>query len=122
MPVSWICGCRMNFDQYFVVLGRRFFYILELKNIGGSVFCVNDSFHEFPPSLVWLLNAPRRSLRLGVYRLSGPAGRLCGFSLDSAARNLPFRSRLHRSSFRNLAYAGVALYLLRLVHVDHSLS
>ena len=33
MPVSGICGCRVNLDQHLIVLGRRFFYVLELKNI-----------------------------------------------------------------------------------------
>src|SRR6476661_4711633 len=33
MPVKWICGCRVNLHQDFIVLGHRFFYVVELKNI-----------------------------------------------------------------------------------------
>jgi hypothetical protein len=33
MPVIRIYRRRMNLDQDFIILGRRFFYILELKNI-----------------------------------------------------------------------------------------
>ena len=32
-------GGGMDFDQYFIVPGRRFFYLFELKNIRWSVFC-----------------------------------------------------------------------------------
>ena len=34
MPVQWVCGCRVHFDQEFIVLGRRFFHFFDLKNIG----------------------------------------------------------------------------------------
>src|SRR5712692_1363199 len=34
MPVSCIHGCRKNFYQDFIVLGRRFFYFFQFKNIG----------------------------------------------------------------------------------------
>jgi hypothetical protein len=34
VPVSGICGCRMDSYQDFIVLGRRFLYLFELKNIG----------------------------------------------------------------------------------------
>src|SRR5262245_45298399 len=34
MPVSRIDRCRLNFHQYFIVLGRRLFDLPELKNIG----------------------------------------------------------------------------------------
>ena len=50
-PVRCICGCRMNVYQDFIVLGDRFFYLFELKNIRWSVFCVYNCFHEFPPRL-----------------------------------------------------------------------
>ena len=33
MPVTGIDGCRMNFYQYFMVLGSRFCYLFDLKNI-----------------------------------------------------------------------------------------
>src|SRR5947209_8068855 len=33
MPVTRIDGCRMHFYQYFIVLGSRFCYLFELKNI-----------------------------------------------------------------------------------------
>src|SRR6266498_4283776 len=33
VPVILIYGRRVNFDQDFIILGRRFFYILELNNI-----------------------------------------------------------------------------------------
>jgi len=39
----------MNFYQYFIVLGSRFCYLFELKNIRWSVFCAYNRFHKFPP-------------------------------------------------------------------------
>src|SRR5215208_1239882 len=81
-----------------------------------------DSCAASSPTSGRIEYTPRRSMRLGVTGSVAPWGGLRGFSFDSAACNLPPRSRLHRSSFRNLAYARAALYLLRLVDVDHSLS
>ena len=37
----------MDFDQYLIILGRRLFYLFELKNIRSSVFCVDNCFHRF---------------------------------------------------------------------------
>ena len=39
----------MNFYQYFIILGSRFFYLFELKNIRWSVFCAYNCFHGIPP-------------------------------------------------------------------------
>jgi hypothetical protein len=39
--------CRMDSDQDFVVLGRGFFYLSELENIGRAVFFEYDCFHYF---------------------------------------------------------------------------
>ena len=33
-PVTRIHGCRVNLYEYFIVLGSRFVYLLEMKNIG----------------------------------------------------------------------------------------
>ena len=35
----------MNFYQGFIVLRSRFFYLLEMKNLWWSVFCVYHCFH-----------------------------------------------------------------------------
>ena len=35
----------MDFDQHFIVPGRRFFYLFELKNIGWAVFFIYNRFH-----------------------------------------------------------------------------
>src|SRR5436309_1066594 len=45
MPVSCIHGCRMNVYQDLIVLGSRFCYLFELKNIRLSVVCVDNCFH-----------------------------------------------------------------------------
>ena len=37
--------CRMNFYQYFIVLGSGFFHFFELKNFRRSVFCAYNRFH-----------------------------------------------------------------------------
>ncbi len=37
--------CRMDSYQYFIVFGRRFFDLLELKNFGRSVPCAYNRFH-----------------------------------------------------------------------------
>src|SRR6266566_2542557 len=52
MPVSCICGCRMNFYQYFIVLGSRFFDLFKFQNIGWSVVCVDNSFHKCSSKVV----------------------------------------------------------------------
>lgn len=36
----------MNLYEDLIVLGVRFFYLFDLKNVGCSVFCVNNCFHE----------------------------------------------------------------------------
>jgi len=36
--------CREDLDEYFIVLGRRFFYLFELKNLRWSVFFIYDCF------------------------------------------------------------------------------
>ncbi len=51
----------MNFYQYFIVLGIRFFYLFKFKNIGQAVHAVDDRFHRI------LLN--RRGF--GKMKLSG---------------------------------------------------
>src|SRR5215207_3990533 len=46
-----------------------------------------------------------------------------GFSFDTAASSLPFRTHLHLSSFRNLACAKVRLSVLRvpvMTHIEHT--
>ena len=35
----------MDSDQHFIVPGGRFFYLLELKDFWGSVFCTYNRFH-----------------------------------------------------------------------------
>src|SRR6266536_2782021 len=45
MEVSRIDGCRMHFYQDFIVCGRGFFYVFELKHIRCSVCCVYNRFH-----------------------------------------------------------------------------
>lgn len=37
----------MDSDQDFVVLGRGFFYLSELENIGRAAFFEYDCFHYF---------------------------------------------------------------------------
>jgi hypothetical protein len=49
MIVQRICGCRMNLDQYLIVVGGRFCHLGELKHLRSSVFCEHNRFHEFPP-------------------------------------------------------------------------
>ena len=44
--------CRMNFYQHFVIFRDWFFYFLHLKNIGLSIFCENNYFHEIPQKFV----------------------------------------------------------------------
>jgi hypothetical protein len=34
MPVIGIDGGRVDFDQYLVILGRRFFHFFKFKNVG----------------------------------------------------------------------------------------
>ncbi len=41
---------RMYLCQYFIVLGSRFFYLFEVKNIRWSVFCVYNRFHTYSSS------------------------------------------------------------------------
>ena len=41
----------MNFDQDFIVPGRRFFYFFEAEEHPGAVFCVYNRFHEFSSNL-----------------------------------------------------------------------
>ena len=47
------CGtcCRIHSCLYFIVLGRRYLYLFELKTIRWSEFCVYNRFHEFLPNL-----------------------------------------------------------------------
>jgi len=50
-PVIRVDGCRLDLDQYFVVLGNGFFHVLKLKDIRRPELRINDGFHEFrPPS------------------------------------------------------------------------
>jgi hypothetical protein len=41
--------CRIDAYQYLMVLGSRLLYLLELKNIRWSVFCVDNCSHDSPP-------------------------------------------------------------------------
>lgn len=43
-PPNQVDGCRMNFYQDFILLGRRFFHLLELKAVRGAVFCADNRF------------------------------------------------------------------------------
>ena len=44
--------CRVYFDQDLVVLGGRFFDLLDLENVWWSVFCLYNCFHfAFPYEL-----------------------------------------------------------------------
>ena len=45
-------GCCVYLDQDFVCLRGRLLHLSQLKNFGGSVLCVNDRLHEFPPRLI----------------------------------------------------------------------
>jgi hypothetical protein len=45
-PVKCIDGSRANSYQDLIILGGRFCYLRELKNIRGSVFCVYDRSHK----------------------------------------------------------------------------
>src|SRR5207249_7965790 len=56
MPVQGICGCRINRYQYFIVLGSRFLYIFEPKNIRRSVLCTENRFHSWSLPF-WLIVA-----------------------------------------------------------------
>jgi hypothetical protein len=47
-PVKCIDGSRTNSYQDLIVLGGRFCYLRELKNIRGSVFCVYERSHKSP--------------------------------------------------------------------------
>ena len=38
---------RVDAYQYFIVLGNRFFYFLELKNVRGAVFCPYNCSHTY---------------------------------------------------------------------------
>ncbi|MBA7662164.1 hypothetical protein ES703_70190 [subsurface metagenome] len=42
----------MNFYQYFIVLGSRFFYLFELKNIRWSVSFIYNCFHKYSSNLL----------------------------------------------------------------------
>ena len=44
--VQWICRCRVEFYQDLVILGRKFCYVGELKNIRWSVLRVYNLFHN----------------------------------------------------------------------------
>jgi hypothetical protein len=50
-PVSTYHGCHLHSYQYFIVLGDRFFYLFEMKNIRLSEFCIDNRFHESRPDL-----------------------------------------------------------------------
>ncbi|MBA7635087.1 hypothetical protein ES703_42687 [subsurface metagenome] len=39
--------CRIYSYQYFIILGSRFGYLFELKNIRWSVFCAYNRFHKY---------------------------------------------------------------------------
>src|SRR5437867_12584222 len=41
--------CRVDSDQYFIVLWSRFLHFFELKYVRGPVSCAYNRFHEFPP-------------------------------------------------------------------------
>lgn len=45
-----IDGCRMHFDQDFIVFWRGRFYFLEFKNIRRSILVVQDCFHMNLPN------------------------------------------------------------------------
>ena len=44
--------CRIYPYQYFIVLGSRFFYLFELKNIGRPIFFIYNRFYQYPPNLL----------------------------------------------------------------------
>lgn len=45
MPIRGVQRCSMNFYQDFILPGSRFVHFFELKNIRGSILCVNNRFH-----------------------------------------------------------------------------
>ncbi len=47
MPVIGIYGGCQDLYQDFIILGSRFFYIDDFKNIRWSVFGVNNCFHDY---------------------------------------------------------------------------
>ena len=50
MPVRGVDGGCLYFYQDFILLGRRFFNLFEMKNIRGTVFCVSTIAFILNPS------------------------------------------------------------------------
>jgi hypothetical protein len=48
LPVRPIDGCRVDFDQHFVVFGRGLLYLGELENLRRTILVIHNCFHLGP--------------------------------------------------------------------------